>query len=490
MQHFFTAVLAALDRIFSLSSQVLETADDTTSDSETPFKIDPATFQLLIKTSNDFKTRIEDGGVTILKFLEPLFHGFPKYDSLPPVAILPETLDGLPVKTIGYRAFAGCAYASCCLPLQFLVLPPSVETIADQAFIACSNLKTFLVSSGVKKIGRGAFADCSSLTSFVVDPANPRFKAVDGVLFTADGKTLIAYPNDARRSEYQIPDGVEKIGGSAFAGSNFLRSIAIPASVREIGDGAFMNCAFLTSLRLDSQNASFKMVDDALFTADGKTLIALATDRPITEYQIPDGVEKIGGGAFAGSNFLRSIVIPASVEKIGDGAFCNCRSLRSISISSNLRKLELWAFIERQSLTSVALPNGLQTIGERTFSGCESLTSIAIPASVREIGESAFFFCESLTSISLPDGLQSIAQNAFALCESLTSVSLPDGLQTIGEGAFFFCKSLTSVAIPASVREIGRNAFLGCASDLTLYGAVGSVAEEYARENRLRFETR
>ncbi|MBQ9126707.1 MAG: leucine-rich repeat protein, partial [Thermoguttaceae bacterium] len=60
----------------------------------------------------------------------------------------------------------------------------------------------------------------------------------------------------------------------------------------------------------------------------------------------------------------------------------------------------------------------------------------------------------------------------------------------IGWHAFANCDALKSVAIPASVREIGDEAFADCASDLTLYGAAGSVAEEYARENNLRFEAR
>lgn len=67
---------------------------------------------------------------------------------------------------------------------------------------------------------------------------------------------------------------------------------------------------------------------------------------------------------------------------------------------------------------------------------------------------------------------------------------MPDGVKTIGKSAFAYCESLASVEIPASVQTIGGYAFGSCSADLTLYGAVGSVAEEYAAENELRFEAR
>ena len=60
----------------------------------------------------------------------------------------------------------------------------------------------------------------------------------------------------------------------------------------------------------------------------------------------------------------------------------------------------------------------------------------------------------------------------------------------IGEEAFANCDSLTSVEIANGVEKIGEGAFDGCADALTLYGAAGSVAQEYARENGFPFKAR
>ena len=129
-------------------------------------------------------------------------------------------------------------------------------------------------------------------------------------------------------------------------------------------------------------------------------------------------------------------------------------------------------------------------IGESAFENCILLTSVEIPASVETIGESAFRGCQSLTSVEIPASVETIGEGAFRACASLTSVEIPASVEKIGDNAFSDCASLTSVEIPDSVEEIGGNAFYGCASDLTLYGADGSVAQEYAVENELRFEAR
>ena len=81
-----------------------------------------------------------------------------------------------------------------------------------------------------------------------------------------------------------------------------------------------------------------------------------------------------------------------------------------------------------------------------------------------------------------------IGQGAFANWGFLKLVALPSSVKEIGWQAFANCNALKSVEIPASVREIGDEAFADCASDLTLYGAAGSVAEKYAAENGLSFK--
>ena len=57
---------------------------------------------------------------------------------------------------------------------------------------------------------------------------NEHYKSIDGVLFTADCKTLVYYPQGREDSQYIIPDTVVKIGTGAFDYLYKLRKIIVP----------------------------------------------------------------------------------------------------------------------------------------------------------------------------------------------------------------------------------------------------------------------
>ena len=51
---------------------------------------------------------------------------------------------------------------------QETVIPEGVTSIANDAFLWCTNLKSITIPSSVKRIGSGAFQDCSSLTNVTI----------------------------------------------------------------------------------------------------------------------------------------------------------------------------------------------------------------------------------------------------------------------------------------------------------------------------------
>jgi hypothetical protein len=53
--------------------------------------------------------------------------------------------------------------------------------------------------------------------------------------------------------------------------------------------------------------------------------------------------------------------------------------------------------------------------------------------------------------------------------------------------AFKDCSRLKSITIPGSVKEIGDNAFYGCSKDFVITCVEGSVAETYAKNNKLSY---
>ena len=136
------------------------------------------------------------------------------------------------VTNIGNYAFAYCS------SLTNIIIPDSVTSIAPGAFYYCNHLTGVTLGSSVASIGYEAFDGCRSLAAITVDPSNPDFSSVDGVLFDQSLSTLIVCPM-GKAGSYAIPSGVASIGFEAFWACTGLTNVTIPNSVTNIGNFAF-----------------------------------------------------------------------------------------------------------------------------------------------------------------------------------------------------------------------------------------------------------
>ena len=143
--------------------------------------------------------------------------------------VIPDTIKGKPVTTIGEEAFRGC------FRLTSITIPDSVTSIGDYAFVRCTSLTSITIGDGVTSIGEHAFWRCTNLTSIIIP---------DSV--TSIG--IYAFVRCTSLTSITIGDGVTSIGEHAFWGCNSLTSIMIPDSVTSIGKKAFGNCVSLTAV--------------------------------------------------------------------------------------------------------------------------------------------------------------------------------------------------------------------------------------------------
>ena len=318
---------------------------------------------------------------------------------------------------------------------------------------------------------------------------------------------------------------VTMIDEQAFIDCEKITEVNIPSSIKSIGDRAFESCISLTSFNVSSENANFCSENGILFNKAKTTLLQYPLAKADTGYSIPDGVTKIGDGAFYDCNKLTVMTIPGSVATIGNTALIFCTGLTELfvhattppSVGTNaFTNVDLaipvyvpaasledykaaagWKdFTNLQALVTEFTVDNLKykvtdnTANEVELTGyaTEPTGKLDIPASVTYGSKTysvtgiryAFIDCSKLTQVSIANGVKSIGDEAFRRCSGLTKVTIPSSITSIEKDAFNSCSALTEVTIPASVKSIGMRAFYGCTSlgNVKIENGVTSIGDE------------
>ena len=105
-----------------------------------------------------------------------------------------------------------------------------VVRVSARAFLGCGQITAVQIPASVREIGALAFADCKNLVYLSVSASNPYFRDVEGVLFTADGHTLIQYP-PMRAGTAVIPANVTSVCEMAFYRCVNLKTVRYEGTV-------------------------------------------------------------------------------------------------------------------------------------------------------------------------------------------------------------------------------------------------------------------
>lgn len=205
------------------------------------------------------------------------------------------------------------------------------------------------------------------------------------------------YANDTERFKVSmekirkvvIGDEITGIYESFFQSMKWIEEVEIGAKVAEIQEYAFMHCPSIQKIILSPANPYFKIVNNGLYSVDGKTLYLYPPACDEQEPIIAPTTRKVCAGAFAYSR-LKRITIPASVTALSDGMFLDCTKLEKLTFAKGSK-------CKQTTYSGVA---------GGSFEGCVKLKKLEFGENFRWFTSNVFKGCMSLKSIYLGKSYQ------------------------------------------------------------------------------------
>ena len=225
----------------------------------------------------------------------------------------------LKVNNIGHAAFKGMDY------LHKLIVPWTISSITQEAFVVCTGLKDIIFEDSDEELE----------LSFQKYESNPGYFGAGKGLFYDCPLETIELGRNILYNDYE--DSAAKYGYSPFYNKTSLVSFICSDHVTRIGNYLLSGSTSLTNLVFSSK---IQEIGIHAFAGSG-----------IIEVQLPESLNQIGANAF-NSSLIEKIVLPKSLKELPSGSFNNCYRLKEIHIY------------------------GLEKILSQAFSGCSKIRNI------------------------------------------------------------------------------------------------------------------
>ena len=185
----------------------------------------------------------------------------------------------------------------------------------------------------------------------------------------------------------------------------------------------------------------------------------------LTHLTLPEGLQRIGEGAFVGDNRIAdTLVIPRSLKVLENGPFSDCHSLttlvwKALDCSTGKQPhLNNHFFYRCSSLKKAIIDDSVYVLPPRIFNDMGWLEVIVMPNHIRELPIEFASNTYNLRDCRLPDSLRKISHGAFYM-SSLERVVIPDKTELLGAYSYSYCQNLREVEIGSGMKRIESYAF-------------------------------
>lgn len=340
-----------------------------------------------------------------------------KYISNGSSVVVPEWIEGYPVRELKDRAFADCGN------LVGVELPNSLEALGEELFSCCSSLKEV---SMPEIFGTNEIPVCKGLEK-------------------TETYTVCAMENDTVDFEdLTVSAAYGKDGKFVFRH-------------QESGEVVFKNAVFTDPCVGTKKEGRFLVYRGRDMTIPKRMFFGCTSLQKVT---LSNYITAIGEGAFSNCKSLEEVVLPDGLKCLPDKCFESCMGLVSIQGAGELEYIGNNAFCGCRAFDYARLPVTVREIGSSAFAGCDAIHFLKIFPQVEAIGENAFYGCENMKSLLLfPQSLR-IMEGAFSHCRKLKCVKVPMDCSRIEENAFSECGGLKEIILSKETDVIGRETLL------------------------------
>ncbi|MEG2324462.1 MAG: leucine-rich repeat protein [Anaerovoracaceae bacterium] len=163
----------------------------------------------------------------------------------------------------------------------------TIKKLGNPAFAGTTGTKRLTLPKSIVSISGGCFAG-GNLEEIRVAPGSKSFKSVDGVLYTKNMKTMIAYPSKKKDTSFVMPNDVKWAGLPTVLGGKYLKSVTISKNCSLISKNTFVGANNLEEIKVAEGNKTYSAENGLLMSGNRLIFIPNKLSQAAV---IPNGVE-------------------------------------------------------------------------------------------------------------------------------------------------------------------------------------------------------